>query len=438
MTVDRDIVIVQGQTWTEFFEAPDLVEAGHGLRMHIREYLGATLIRCGLAHDTPPNCRLSFVDGGVQANLGASLSTAWDLGTHAVRRWVYSIEYYALANIDDVRVLYAGVCIVKSTATDENSITASEPVPNSALTCLRFDIEQALTDEQKDRACANSGAVRVGTGGDGGATGATGPTGPTGPAGATGATGSAGATGSTGPTGPTGATGSNGSNGAAGATGATGPTGATGSNGTNGADGATGATGPTGPTGATGSAGATGATGATGSGGSPAGSGTELQYRDGSALGAAPGSAVDATNGRIGLGTSSPAAVLHVKADSASEPALIAQVASGATADAQKWRDNSGADVATMRYDGALFASYVTATTGAHLGSVSFSGQVITMGGVQSISRNSSTGTLTIETNAANIALSPAAYVVINGLPTSASGLPTGALWNDAGTLKVA
>jgi hypothetical protein len=98
-----------------------------------------------------------------------------------------------------------------------------------------------------------------------GATGAVGPTGPTGPNGASGPAGP------TGPLGPTGATG------------VTGPTGPTGG------QGATGVTGPTGPLGPTGPAGATG--------GTPwVTSGSNIYY----------------SNGYVGVGTSSPAANLHV------------------------------------------------------------------------------------------------------------------------------
>ena len=102
-----------------------------------------------------------------------------------------------------------------------------------------------------------------------GATGAVGPTGPTGPNGATGITGP---TGPTGPFGPTGSTGPNGPTGGQGATGVTGPTG------------------PGGPTGPTGPQGATGA--------SPwvVGATSSISY----------------TAGRVGIGTNSPGAMLHL------------------------------------------------------------------------------------------------------------------------------
>jgi len=361
MTVAHDLLIYQGQTYTHTLPAADLVSAGRGLRMHIRDATATPTVIAILSHNGAANLALAFGADGIDVTIGASVSELWLVGADRVE-WVYDCESYSLTDADDVIVTHSGRAIVRGNRTRAADVTPSEQMPSGDGRYVRYDGVQGLSDAQQLQARENIG---VGTGG--GATGATGPTGPTGPAGATGATGSAGATGSTGPTGATGATGSNGSNGAAGATGATGPTGATGatgatgtngtngsngSNGTNGADGATGATGPAGPTGATGSAGATGATGATGSGGSPAGSGTELQYRDGSALGAAPGSAVDATNGRIGLGTSSPAAVLHAVADSASEVALIAQGASGATANIQNWRNSSGTVLASVTADG--------------------------------------------------------------------------------------
>jgi hypothetical protein len=72
-----------------------------------------------------------------------------------------------------------------------------------------------------------------------GATGAVGPTGPTGPNGATGVTGSTGPTGPGGPTGPVGATGLTGGQGATGVTGPTGPGGPAGPTGPIGATGGT-------------------------------------------------------------------------------------------------------------------------------------------------------------------------------------------------------
>jgi hypothetical protein len=159
MTVFRDIEIVQGQRWVYLFEAADLVSDGNGLRLHIRDHLGATLLRAALTHDGATNARVSFATGGVLANLGATISTAWDLQNYKQRRWVYSLERYSLTDAEDVDVLYAGDCLVNATATDESSITTVTPWPSYDLVAIRFDLVQSLSSEQKARARANIGIV---------------------------------------------------------------------------------------------------------------------------------------------------------------------------------------------------------------------------------------------------------------------------------------
>jgi len=181
----------------------------------------------------------------------------------------------------------------------------------------------------------------AGATGTAGANGATGPTGPTGvgTAGATGPTGVVGATGPTGtgmgPTGPTGPTGIAGATGTSGPAGVTGPTGVTGANGATGATGV-GTTGATGPTGLTGSAGATGPTGAAGANGSNGSVGATGPTGTAGSVGATgptgPGSVSGTINyvskftsattlgnsqiydngTRVGIGTPSPTARLHV------------------------------------------------------------------------------------------------------------------------------
>ncbi|MBL7778417.1 MAG: hypothetical protein JNK66_09020 [Chitinophagales bacterium] len=158
----------------------------------------------------------------------------------------------------------------------------------------------------------NSYSLKPGSG-PVGPTGATGATGAAGTNGTNGTNGADGATGPQGPTGATGATGTNGTNGTNGADGATGPqgpTGAAGATGPQGATGVAGATGPTGANGATGAAGPTGATGATGflSAGTAIGNTT---YWNGTTW--VLNSNFIYNNGtRVGIGTSSPAARLHV------------------------------------------------------------------------------------------------------------------------------
>lgn len=85
------------------------------------------------------------------------------------------------------------------------------------------------------------------------------------------------------------------------------------------------------------------------SGASPAGSGTELQFRNGSAFGAAAGTAWDVANGRLSLGAgASPAGRLHVQSGAASEVGAIVQGAASQTANLQEWRNSAGTVLASV------------------------------------------------------------------------------------------
>jgi hypothetical protein len=140
---------------------------------------------------------------------------------------------------------------------------------------------------------------QTGDKGDDGEDGATGPQGPQGPQGIIGATG------------PTGATGPKGDKGDTGATGAASTV-----------PGPPGATGPTGPVGPTGPTGPTGATGPAGTAILPAGS---VGYGDNTnnLTGDLANLSWDATNKRLGVGTSTPAALADLKSTTAGQKVLI-------------------------------------------------------------------------------------------------------------------
>lgn len=178
--------------------------------------------------------------------------------------------------------------------------------------------------------------------------------GPAGPAGVQGPTGPAGPQGVTGPAGPQGIQGPIGPQGTQGVAGPAGPQGAVGPAGPQGIQGATGAVGPQ------------GATGPAGTGASPAGTGTELQYRANSTtLGAVPGTSVDLANGRVGFFAPAPAATVHVAADSSSEVALIAQAAAAQTAAIQEWRNSGGTVLACITATGRFGLGPSSASVGA-------------------------------------------------------------------------
>jgi hypothetical protein len=90
-------------------------------------------------------------------------------------------------------------------------------------------------------------------------------------------------------------------------------------------------------------------------GGSPAGSGTELQYRAGASLGAAAGTAWNAVNQRISFGAgASPSGKVHLQSGAASEVGLIAQAAVSQTANLHEIRNSTGGVMAAFLASGVL------------------------------------------------------------------------------------
>ena len=82
---------------------------------------------------------------------------------------------------------------------------------------------------------------------------------------------------------------------------------------------------------------------------SPGGSTTQLQYNNAGSFGGMSGAVWDSANGRLSIGAgASPAAVLHVASDSASEIPMIAQGAASQTAALQEWRNSSGTVIASV------------------------------------------------------------------------------------------
>lgn len=151
----------------------------------------------------------------------------------------------------------------------------------------------------------------------------------------------------------------------------TAPTGAQGAQGAQGTQGATGSQGATGAQGAQGPQGAQGATGPV------AGSNNQVIYRDSSNT--ATGNAnltfdgtrltsaaltvdtstlyVDATNDRIGIGTTGPSSSLHIVIASAANIGSIVQAASSQTANIQEWRNSSNTVLASISANGDLSAT---------------------------------------------------------------------------------
>ena len=395
-----DILLVQGQRLSLFVPIAGLSTVNRGLRMHIRDVPGAPGVRAVLTHNGATNARVEFAAGGVLITLGATISTAWDLGvgTKSVR-WVHSIESYDLTDADDVIVIDEGAVLVRANATDEQSITAVPALPSFVHSAVLFDRPQSLTTEQKAQFRENAGL----TGGTGNVVG---------PASATdshiaafdGTTGKLIKSGGYTVAGLLAAARDRATHTGtqlaatisdfASAVGALltwssisgkpstfTPSTHASTHATGGGDALTAADIGAAAASHTHTIGAwtitlgSDATGdiyyrnssgmltrlgigssgqvlsvsgglpawAAASGGSPAGSSGQPQYNNGGAFGAMSGVTWDAANGRIGWGTASPEAVVHAVADSAAEVPLIAQSSSGATAPALEVRDSAGA-----------------------------------------------------------------------------------------------
>lgn len=152
-------------------------------------------------------------------------------------------------------------------------------------------------------------------------------------------------------------------------------------------------------------------------------------------------SGVAVTSGNLGIGysTFSNAAgasgrkIIVGDAATSATPAAITVYSGAATYGGVYFADGWTGDQAYrgyVEYNHATDTLSASAAGGAGGWSLSASGFNVT--GIQTITANSSSAALTITQSGAGPAL------VINGLPTSAAGLPTGAVWNDSGTLKVA
>jgi|GEM_PF-4919525 len=217
----------------------------------------------------------------------------------------------AILDIDASPANNKGILIPRMTAIQRLAIQS----PANSL--LVFDIDSACffywnAAIQSWKSLCNTGSGGIGIAGATGATGANiiGTTGSTG----SGNTGATGDIGNTGATGDTGNSGSKGETGGSGSTGSTGPTGV----------GSTGATGPAwAPTGATGGTGI-GSTGATGPAGAPTGTTgatgpvgcTSINYvmkSNGTNAICTVAPIYEDGNGFIGIGTTSPTALLHIK-----------------------------------------------------------------------------------------------------------------------------
>lgn len=169
-------------------------------------------------------------------------------------------------------------------------------------------------------------------------------------------------------------------------------------------------------------------------------------------IGGSTGMYWDNTNKRLGIGTNSPTQALEVYA---SNPQIATRIATNGTGK-YSFLANSGSEIAAISLNGSsgemrMFASgsyfstfysngaeamRIDTSRNVNIGGTGLSARV----GIKGSGSTSATTSLLVQNSAGNNALQVRddRVIIMAGLPTSSSGLPTGALWNNLGVLSVA
>jgi hypothetical protein len=177
---------------------------------------------------------------------------------------------------------------------------------------------------------------------------------------------------------------------------------------------------------------------------SAAGTSGQIQFNDSSAFGADSNLFWDNTNKRLGVGTNSPTQRLEVNGNFQ----LHGNDNSGSVALGLTFRPN----INLPAYGPSIYSYYnndrwLQIYKGSQVYTFGDSGLLLSSVSqiptarlhIKGSGSTSATTSLLVQNSSGNDALKVRddRVVIMEGLPTSSSGLPSGALWNDSGTLKI-
>ena len=182
----------------------------------------------------------------------------------------------------------------------------------------------------------------------------------------------------------------------------------------------------------------------------PSGVSGAIQFSNGSAFASdATNLFWDDTNKRLGVGTNAPDTTAHFKGGVAGSVGVRVATFEGNLPEILFKDTNNNTGFAIAKYGGLVYfvntnssgaySSYSGLTNSQ--GQWSFGGGFNPSGTVhiKGSGSTSATTSLLVQNSGGSNALQVRddRVIIMEGLPTSASGLPSGALWNDAGTIKI-
>ena len=190
----------------------------------------------------------------------------------------------------------------------------------------------------------------------------------------------------------------------------------------------------------------------------PSGVAGAIQFSNGSAFASdATNLFWDDTNDRLGIGTNAPTENVEVVKNAAANNKLLVSNTNTTTSTARATVEvkvgtligtissiaGSGVFVGSFSSDRLLLTTGGSPQANIQLnGNSNFGNSLFDLGakvGIKGSGATSATTSLLVQNSAGSEALKVRddRVIIMAGLPTSASGLPSGALWNDAGTIKI-
>jgi hypothetical protein len=184
----------------------------------------------------------------------------------------------------------------------------------------------------------------------------------------------------------------------------------------------------------------------------PSGVSGAIQFSNGSAFASDAANLFwDDTNNRLGIGTNAPISPLNIQNDTQNVGILSVTTSGGGTNRFEVWNSNSVStpvwNIGLRNPDTriSMFNNITLRATGTEV--AVFSPSEASFGsisgarvGIKGSGSTSATTALLVQNSAGSNALQVRddRVIIMAGLPTSSSGLPTGALWNNLGILSVA